>query len=166
MQKKIENKEEFIATLRERARERFPELGGIIDNVKVGFGGETKKAEVAKDEVTKDLGINLDLRYMESKNEKPDEQLFVFMHEVLHIVWDDINARDEKEDPYLWNRACDAVRNHQVAQMLGMPIPSDLVNIPEAKGKKPREVYKELEERQGKKSKVTLPEKGHQHSKI
>jgi len=136
MKEKIENKQEFISNLKARAKEKCPQHADTIDRVKVAFGGETKKGEV-----TENLDINLNLGYMESRN--PDEQLFLFMHEVLHIDMGHMGSMEGK-DKHLWNLACDAVINAQLSQKLGLAIPSDLINMPEAKDKTAEQFYVEL----------------------
>lgn len=105
---------------------------------------------VAKTEVEIDRGIetactngikiSINPEYMDKLSEK--EQIFVFAHEMFHIIFDHI-ARLEGKDPYYWNIATDAVIN-SILKNEGFTLTENCIKMEDAMNKNAEEVYEQL----------------------
>ncbi len=105
---------------------------------------------VAKTEVEIDYGIEtastngikifINPEYMNKLSEK--EQIFVFAHEMFHIIFDHI-ARLEDKDPYYWNIATDAVIN-SILKNEGFTLTDNCIKMEDAMNKNAEEIYEQL----------------------
>ena len=76
------------------------------------------------------------------KKLKPDEQTFIFAHEVCHIAFDHIR-RSEGKDPEVWNTATDGVIN-QFLKRDGLKLVEGGVDIAEAINYDAEQLYDKL----------------------
>ncbi|MBE5758334.1 MAG: hypothetical protein E7345_05395 [Clostridiales bacterium] len=117
---------------------KFPYLGTTIFNTK--FVPSEKVQTAATDGVVVYYSEN----YLE--NLSYDEKIFLFSHELMHIAFNHLLRRKDK-DPKLWNIATDAVIN-QILKSENLPLPEGGVDIEEALHKSAEDVYNQLKENQ------------------
>lgn len=100
--------------------------------VEIDYGIETA--------CTNGIKIFINPEYMNKLSEK--EQIFVFAHEMFHIVFDHI-ARSEGKDPYYWNIATDAVIN-SILNNEGFVLTENCIKMKDAMNKNAEEIYEQL----------------------
>ena len=76
-----------------------------------------------------------------------DEQLFAFVHEIMHIVLHHAFRRGTR-DPQLWNIACDFVINGDLKDNEGMMLPQNVLYDERFKGMSEEQVYALLQQEQ------------------
>ena len=115
---------------------KFPYLGATIFNTK--FIPSGKVATASTDGVV--------VYYSDEFVEKLsfDEKVFLFAHELLHIMFNHLQRRKDK-DPELWNIATDAVIN-QMLKAENLPMPEGGIDMEEAINKSADEIYEKLKE--------------------
>lgn len=123
-----------IETIKRKMLVKYPFFGSIVANV--NYEENTAIQTACTDGQT--IYYNPDFL----KKLKPEEQIFVFAHEVCHIAFDHIRRSDGK-DPQVWNMATDGVIN-QFLKRDGLKFVEGCVDIEEAINYDAEQLYDKL----------------------
>ena len=123
-----------IESIKRKMLVKYPFFGSVVANVNYKENKEIPTA--GTDGQT--IYYNPDFL----KKLKPDEQTFIFAHEVCHIAFDHIR-RSEGKDPEVWNTATDGVIN-QFLKRDGLKLVEGGVDITEAINYDAEQLYDKL----------------------
>ena len=123
-----------IESIKRKMLVKYPFFGSVVANVNYK---ENKKISTAGTD-GQTIYYNPDFL----KKLKPDEQTFIFAHEVCHIAFDHIR-RSEGKDPEVWNTATDGVIN-QFLKRDGLKLVEGGVDIAEAINYDAEQLYDKL----------------------
>lgn len=123
-----------IESIKRKLLIKYPTFGSTITRLEFE---ENKNIKTAK---TNGKKVLYNPQFIESLSDK--QQIFVFAHEVCHVVFDHI-YRCEGKDKEVWNIATDSVINALLEQE-GLQIVDGGVNIPEAVNYNAEEMYEKL----------------------
>ncbi len=123
-----------IESIKRKMLVKYPFFGSVVANVNYK---ENKKISTAGTD-GQTIYYNPDFL----KKLKPDEQIFVFAHEVCHIAFDHIR-RSEDKNPEVWNIATDGVINQFLIRD-GLKLVEGGVNIAEAINYDAEQLYDKL----------------------
>ena len=137
--------EKQLAKLCDLVKQRFPELerklGSTLKDI-VSIDGDINTAEADFNKIKLGPGF--------MKTLDTEQQLFVLMHEIYHIIYDHVGNQGGKKDMRLWDFACDAWINAQLKRM-GLKMPAIGIQMQGASEYESAEdLYKELAKREGK----------------
>lgn len=113
---------------------KFPLLSVVMNKIKFNAN---KNIETAR---TNGKVVEYNPDFLKSLS--PAERVTVLSHEVMHILFNHISRKEEK-DPEVWNIATDAVIN-QMLKNENLPLPEGAVDMPFANKKSAEEVYSVL----------------------
>ena len=123
-----------IESIKRKMLIKYPFFGSIVANVNYK---ENKEIPTAG---TDGQTIHYNPDFLKKLN--PDEQTFIFAHEVCHIAFDHIR-RSEGKDPEVWNIATDGVIN-QFLKRDGLKIVEGGIDIAEAINYDAEQLYDKL----------------------
>ncbi len=123
-----------IEAIKRKMLVKYPFFGSVVANVNYK---ENRKIPTAG---TDGQTIHYNPDFL--KKLKPDEQTFMFAHEVCHIAFDHIR-RSEGKNPEVWNTATDGVIN-QLLKRDGLKLVEGVVDITEAINYDAEQLYDKL----------------------
>ena len=123
-----------IEAIKRKMLVKYPFFGSVVANVNYK---ENRKIPTAG---TDGQTIHYNPDFL--KKLKPDEQTFMFAHEVCHIAFDPIR-RSEGQNPEVWNTATDGVIN-QLLKRDGLKLVEGVVDITEAINYDAEQLYDKL----------------------
>ena len=123
-----------IESIKRKMLVKYPFFGSVVANVNYK---ENKKISTAGTD-GQTIYYNPDFL----KKLKPDEQIFIFAHEVCHIAFDHIR-RSENKNPKVWNMATDGVINQFLIRD-GLKLVEGGVDIAEAINYDAEQLYDKL----------------------
>ncbi|MHA1614129.1 MAG: vWA domain-containing protein, partial [Candidatus Thorarchaeota archaeon] len=80
--------------------------------------------------------------YIETQTKK--DQLFIMLHEIMHIICKHHTRKLKSYDHDIWNVACDFVDNEILSEIHGLTLPADALIDPDFFGMTPEYIYREL----------------------
>ena len=120
---------------------KYPRFGGEIAGASIIYRDDLKYHTACTD----GKNIYIDPNYFASLNE--NDRAFLLAHEIFHIKYMHMYRLKNKDgtmrDIELWNRAADAVTNANLERD-GFEIPSNGINMPEAKDYSVEQFYEKL----------------------